>query len=64
VNRTVGTDPLDAPDPTPVPELSRWLLLTAAPGLETRLGLEAIGSGESFEAVERSSDAAGRHGRF
>jgi len=64
MNRTVGTDPLDAPDPTPVPEPSRWLPLTAALGLETRLGLETIGSGESFEGVERSSDGAGRCGRF
>ena len=27
-----GTDPLDASDPTPVPEPSRWLLLAAGLG--------------------------------
>jgi enoyl-CoA hydratase len=36
----------------------------AALGLETRLGLETIGSGEIFEGVKRFSDGAGRHGRF
>jgi hypothetical protein len=28
--RPVGADPLDAPDPTPGTEPSRWLLLDAA----------------------------------
>jgi len=31
MNRPVGADPLDALDPTPAPEPSRWLLLAAAP---------------------------------
>jgi enoyl-CoA hydratase len=43
----------------------QWDLdLDAALELETRLGLETIGSGEIFEGVKRFSDGAGRHGRF
>jgi enoyl-CoA hydratase len=43
----------------------QWDLdLDAALALETRLGLETIGSGEIREGVKRFSDGAGRHGRF
>jgi len=45
--------------------ISQWSLSEQeALLLETRRGLEVIGSGETREGVERFSDGSGRHGEF